>query len=63
MNLSNIQQKSRKEYYQRINRVVDYIDAHLDEEHNLEGVSVSNSPQTTGNTIAADNNGIKKRFF
>jgi hypothetical protein len=31
----NIQQQSRKEYFQRINRVVDYIDAHLDEEHSL----------------------------
>jgi len=34
-----IQQQSRKEYYQRINRVVDYIDAHLDEQHNLENLS------------------------
>jgi AraC family transcriptional regulator len=35
----NIQQQSRKEYFQRINRVVDYIDAHLDEEHSLENLS------------------------
>ncbi len=39
MNLSSIQQKSRKEYFQRINRVVDYIDAHLDEEHTLDNLS------------------------
>ncbi len=39
MNLSSIQQQSRKEYFQRINRVVDYIDAHLDEEHSLENLS------------------------
>lgn len=39
MNLSSIQQQSRKEYYLRINRVVDYIDAHIDEEHNLENLS------------------------
>ena len=39
MNLSTIQQHSRKEYFQRINRVVDYIDAHLDEEHSLEKLS------------------------
>ena len=30
----NIQQQSRKEYFLRINRVVDYIDAHL--EHTKE---------------------------
>jgi AraC family transcriptional regulator len=35
----NIQQQSRKEYFLRINRVVDYIDAHLDEEHSLEKLS------------------------
>ncbi len=35
----NIQQQSRKEYFLRINRVVDYIDAHLDEEHTLEKLS------------------------
>jgi len=35
----NIQQQSRKKYYYRINRVVDYIDAHLDEEHTLENLS------------------------
>ncbi|MDF1573991.1 MAG: AraC family transcriptional regulator [Bacteroidales bacterium] len=35
----NIQKQSRQEYYLRINRVVDYIDAHLDEEHNLEKLS------------------------
>jgi AraC family transcriptional regulator len=35
----NIQQQSRKEYLHRINRVVDYIDAHLDEEHSLEKLS------------------------
>ena len=39
MNLSTIQKHSRKEYYLRINRVVDYIDAHLDEEHSLEKLS------------------------
>ena len=39
MNLSTIQQQSRKEYYLRINRVVDYIDSHLDEEHSLENLS------------------------
>jgi AraC family transcriptional regulator len=39
LNLSSIQQQSRKEYFQRINRVVDYIDAHLDEEHTLENLS------------------------
>lgn len=32
----NIQQQSRNEYFQRINRVVDYIDAHLDDDHSLE---------------------------
>ncbi len=32
----NIQQQSRKAYFQRINRVVDYIDSHLDDEHSLE---------------------------
>jgi AraC family transcriptional regulator len=32
----NIQQRSRKEYIHRINRVVDYIEAHLDEEQSLE---------------------------
>ena len=36
LNLSSIQQESRKEYFLRINRVVDYIDAHLDEEHTKE---------------------------
>jgi len=35
----NLQQQSRKEYLQRINRVVDYIDAHLDEEHSLDKLS------------------------
>jgi len=35
----NLQQQSRKEYLQRINRVVDYIDTHLDEEHRLEKLS------------------------
>jgi len=40
LNLSTIQHQSRKEYYQRINRVVDYIDAHLDEEHSLEKLSL-----------------------
>lgn len=35
----NLHQQSRKEYIQRINRVVDYIDAHLDEEHSLEKLS------------------------
>ena len=35
----NIQHQSRKEYFLRINRVVDYIDAHLDEEHTLENLS------------------------
>ena len=35
----NIQQQSRKEYYYRINRVVDYIDAHMDEEHSLVKLS------------------------
>ena len=39
MKTSKIQQQSRKEYYQRINRVVDYIDSHLDEEHTLENLS------------------------
>lgn len=32
----NIQQQSRKEYIHRINRVVDYVDANLDEEHSLQ---------------------------
>lgn len=32
----NPRQQSRKEYIHRINRVVDYIEAHLDEEHTLE---------------------------
>ena len=32
----NIQQQSRKEYIHRINRVVDYIEANLDEDHSLE---------------------------
>lgn len=35
----NPQQQSRKEYIHRINRVVDYIDANLDEEHSLEKLS------------------------
>ncbi len=35
----NLQQQSRKEYIYRINRVVDYIDANLDEEHSLEKLS------------------------
>ena len=35
--MSSIQQQSRKEYFLRINRVVDYIDAHLDEEVKPEG--------------------------
>ncbi len=39
MNLSRIQQQSRKEYFLRINRVVDYIDAHLEDEHSLEKLS------------------------
>jgi len=39
VNLSTLQQQSRKEYFQRINRVVDYIDAHLDEDHSLEELS------------------------
>ncbi len=39
MNLSKIQQQSRKEYFQRINRVVDHIDSHLDDEHSLENLS------------------------
>jgi len=39
MNLTTIQQQSPKEYFQRINRVVDYIDAHIDEEHSLENLS------------------------
>ena len=39
MNVSKIQQQSRKEYFQRINRVVDYIDQHLDEEHSLDKLS------------------------
>lgn len=33
---SSIQQRSRQEYLQRINRVVDYVDAHLDGEHSLK---------------------------
>ena len=32
----NVQQQSRNEYIHRINRVVDYIEANLDEEHSLE---------------------------
>jgi len=39
VNLSKIQHQSRKEYFQRINRVVDYIDGHLDEEHSLDKLS------------------------
>lgn len=39
VNLSKIQQQSRNEYFLRINRVVDYIDAHLDEEHTLENLA------------------------
>jgi AraC family transcriptional regulator len=39
LNLATIQQQSRKEYYLRINRVVDYIDAHLDEDFSLENLS------------------------
>jgi AraC family transcriptional regulator len=39
VNSTNIQQQSRKEYYLRINRVVDYIDAHLEDEHSLEKLS------------------------
>ena len=39
MNLASIQQQSRKEYFLRINRVVDYIDAHLEDEHSLEKLS------------------------
>jgi len=39
LNLSSIQLQSRKEYFLRINRVVDYIDANLDEEHTLENLS------------------------
>lgn len=39
MNLTTIQQQSRKEYFQRINRVVDYIDNNLDEEHSLDKLS------------------------
>jgi AraC family transcriptional regulator len=35
----NLQQRSRKEYLQRINRVVDYIDGHLDQEHTLDQLS------------------------
>ena len=35
----NIQLQSRKEYFLRINRVVDYIDAHLDDDHSLEKLS------------------------
>ncbi|MCK4751207.1 MAG: helix-turn-helix transcriptional regulator, partial [Bacteroidales bacterium] len=31
----NVQQQSRNEYIHRINRVVDYIEAHLDDEHSL----------------------------
>lgn len=32
----NVQQQSRKEYIHRINRVVDYIEANLDDHHTLE---------------------------
>ena len=32
----NYQQNSRKEYIHRINRVADYLEAHIDEDHNLE---------------------------
>ena len=32
----NIQQKSRKEYIHRINRVADYVETHMDEDHSLE---------------------------
>jgi len=32
----NVQQQSRQEYIHRINRVVDYIEANLDDEHTLE---------------------------
>ena len=32
----NIQQQSRQEYIHRINRVVDYIEANLDDDHSLE---------------------------
>lgn len=35
----NLQQQSRNEYIHRINRVVDYIEAHLDDEHSLETLS------------------------
>ena len=35
----NLQQQSRNEYFLRINRVVDYIEAHLDDEHTLENLS------------------------
>jgi AraC family transcriptional regulator len=35
----NIQQRSRKEYMHRINRVVDYVDANLNEEHSLNTLS------------------------
>lgn len=35
-NMLNVRQRSRMEYIHRINRVVDYIEAHLDEEHSLE---------------------------
>jgi len=39
LNLSRIQQQSRKEYFLRINRVVDYIDTHLEDKHSLEKLS------------------------
>jgi len=39
LNLASIQNQSRKEYYLRINRVVDYIEAHLEDEHSLEKLS------------------------
>ena len=35
----NHQQQSRQEYIHRINRVVDYIEANLDEKHSLEELS------------------------
>ncbi len=35
----NIQEKSRREYYSRINRVMDYIDSHLEQELELKDIA------------------------
>ncbi|MCP4314178.1 MAG: AraC family transcriptional regulator [Bacteroidetes bacterium] len=35
----NLQLQSRNEYFKRINRVVDHIEAHLEDEHTLENLS------------------------